>query len=112
MTEDEREAARTAARELLVEHVCTAVRVALAESEYPQLVMRAAPMVLAGLSGSYALQLLRLRTLADGEIDGVLDLMAASMREHADPSLNPVPEGREEVQLARPVVEWLRGWWR
>ena len=78
---------RTEARALLAQRVTEGILKAMHECPQPQLILSAVPMTLAGLAGSYVLQLLRSRTLGDGQVDELLDMMASTMRDHADPSL-------------------------
>lgn len=98
---------REAARELLADHIFTAVQAAAAASPTPQLVLGSVPIVLAGIAGSYVLQLLRARILGDGDVDAILADMAATMRDHADPSL-PGNDG-QHVQLSDQMRRLLRG---
>lgn len=102
---DERAAANAEARKHLTEHVFAAVKAACDTSPTPQLVLAAAPMTMAAIGGSYILQLLRARVLADGEADKVLGLMAETMREHADPSLTE----NDPVELTDEARAFLRG---
>lgn len=104
MTEAEREELRTAARIHLSDHVFAAVKAAMDTFAHPQLIMSAAPMVMAGIAGSYVLQFQRARILGDGEVDGVLDMLCDSLREHADPSKNT----GEAIQLTDEARRFLR----
>lgn len=102
-----RENENAEARQLLADHVFAAIKAAMAESPHPQLVMAGVPMTMAGIAGSYVLQFLRARILADGQVDAVLDELVASMRDHANPSHGANQD--EAVALTDEARAFLRG---
>lgn len=86
---------RREARLHLVPYLREAILLAMNTSEHPELVLRGAPATLVGFAGSLVLQGVRTGQLNDGESDKVLAELQQQLREHADPSLNPVQDGME-----------------
>jgi hypothetical protein len=79
---------------VLTRYAGAGVQAAMKHHSNPALVAFAAPTALAGLAGSYALQLVRSRVINDGEAQQLLAEMIRQLQAHADPTSNP-PTGSE-----------------